>query len=184
MIPAHVEALALADAVGALDPEEQGELAAQLARMSPAEREEVTRLYELPLALAATLPQEGPAPGVRDRVLAAIATPHYTLLASDGEWKASPLPGISIKVLAVDRPRSLVTMLLRAQPGARYPSHRHSTCEECFVVAGSVVIEGRTLGAGDFHHAEGDTDHGEIYTTTGAEVLIVGAIADYLPDYV
>ena len=34
---------------------------------------------------------------------------------------------------------------------------------------------------GDFHHADEDSDHGEITTTDGAEVLIVGAIEDYLP---
>ena len=51
------------------------------------------------------------------------------------------------------------------------------------MLSGSVVIEGRVLRAGDFHHAEGDTDHGEIYTTEGAEVLLVGAITDYLPDH-
>ena len=37
------------------------------------------------------------------------------------------------------------------------------------------------LHAGDFHHADEDSDHGEITTTDGAEVLIVGAIEDYLP---
>ena len=39
----------------------------------------------------------------------------------------------------------------------------------------------RVLRAGDFHHADADSDHGEIMTTEGAEVLLVGAIEDYLP---
>ena len=41
----------------------------------------------------------------------------------------------------VDPPRNLVTLLIRARPGARYPSHRHSTCEECYVISGSVEYE-------------------------------------------
>jgi hypothetical protein len=35
--------------------------------------------------------------------------------------------------------------------------------------------------AGRFHHADEDSDHGEITTTEGAEVLLVGAMEDYLP---
>ncbi|MBP7777316.1 MAG: hypothetical protein KA371_09330 [Acidobacteria bacterium] len=43
---------------------------------------------------------------------------------------------------------------------------------------------GRARGrAGDFHHADEDSDHGEITTVDGAEVLIVGAIDDYLPGF-
>jgi hypothetical protein len=37
------------------------------------------------------------------------------------------------------------------------------------------------LRAGDFHHADEDSDHGEITTTEGTEVLVVGAVEDYLP---
>jgi anti-sigma factor ChrR (cupin superfamily) len=72
-------------------------------------------------------------------------------------------------------------MLLRGDPGARYPAHHHSAPEECFVIRGSVTIGGRLLRAGDFHHADGGSDHGDITTTEGAEVLLVGAIDDYLP---
>ena len=49
------------------------------------------------------------------------------------------------------------------------------------MISGSVVIDGRVLRAGDFHHADEDSEHGEISTVDGAEVLLVGAIEDYLP---
>jgi anti-sigma factor ChrR (cupin superfamily) len=84
-------------------------------------------------------------------------------------------------VLAVDKARSLVTLVIRADPGATYPAHSHHGPEECLVISGSVVIDGRVLRPGDFHHADEDSDHGEITTTEGAEVLIVGAISDYMP---
>ena len=71
--------------------------------------------------------------------------------------------------------------MIRAVPGAVYPSHRHTRPEECFVIRGSVLIDGHVLRAGDFHHADEDSDHGEITTTEGAEVLLVGAIEDYMP---
>jgi hypothetical protein len=50
------------------------------------------------------------------------------------------------------------------------------------VIRGSVVIEGRVLRAGDFHHAEADSEHGEIHTDEGVEVLLVAAARDYLPE--
>ena len=103
--------------------------------------------------------------------------------AGAADWLETGLAGIRVKVLAVDRVRSLVTLLIRAEPGAVYPSHRHHAPEECYVIRGSVVIDGRVLHAGDFHHADADSDHGEITTVDGAEVLIVGAIEDYLPGY-
>jgi anti-sigma factor ChrR (cupin superfamily) len=196
MISEDIEALALADAIGALEAHEQRELQALVAALSPDEQAHVARLYDMPLSLGAAVPQLEPPARVRERLMAAVGaqvtpvamtlptavTPNYTLLESEG-WTDSPLPGIRVKVLAIDKPRNMVTMLFRAEPGARYPSHRHSTGEECLVLSGSVVIEGRVLRAGDFHHAEADTDHAEIYTADGAEVLLVGAITDYLPDH-
>jgi quercetin dioxygenase-like cupin family protein len=202
MISEDIEALALADAVGALDGDEQRQLQALIAALSPEEQAHVARCYDLALSLGASAPQAEPPAHGRHRLLAAIRAvapaplptpaptpapapvtlPNYTLLERDG-WSDSPLPGIRVKVLAIDTSRNMVTMLFRAEPGARYPSHRHSTGEECYVLSGSVVIEGRVLRAGDFHHAEAGTNHAEIYTVEGAEVLLVGAIADYLPDH-
>ena len=181
MIPADVEALALADIAGALDPDEQRELQVRLAALPPDVREQVAALYDATLAIAGGL-EVAPPPALRDRVLEAVRTPAtYTIAAGDQEWNDTPLPGIRVKVLAVDHERGLVTMLLSGEPGAVYPAHRHSTPEECYVIRGSVVIGGRVLRAGDFHHADADSDHGAITTTEGAEVLLIGAIDDYLP---
>ena len=182
MIPEHIEALALADAIGALDADEQRELQSLIAALSPDARHEIARLYDTALSLATSVPQVDPPPRVRERVLAAVKTPgRYTVWARSSEWVESGLSGIRVRVLAVDRERGIVTMALQADPGAVYPSHRHSGPEECYVLKGSVVIDGRVLRAGDFHHADEDSDHGEITTAEGAEVLLVGAIDDYLP---
>jgi anti-sigma factor ChrR (cupin superfamily) len=72
-------------------------------------------------------------------------------------------------------------MLLKGEPGASYPAHRHTGPEECYVIRGSLVVEGQLLRAGDFHHAEGDSHHGELHTDEGVEVLLVAAASDYLP---
>jgi anti-sigma factor ChrR (cupin superfamily) len=182
MIPEHVEALALADAVGALDADEQRELRSLVAALPPEARQEVARLYDSALALAASVPQIDPPPRVRERVLAAVQTPgRYTVWAHSSEWVESGLPGIRLRVLAVDRARGNVTMALQADPGAVYPPHRHSGPEECYVLKGSVMIDGRVLRAGDFHHADEDSDHGEITTSEGAEVIFFRSALEILP---
>jgi anti-sigma factor ChrR (cupin superfamily) len=158
------------------------ELQARLDALTPQQRSEIAGLYDAGTAVALTVPRQDPPPHVRDRVLAAARTPaRYTVWAADAAWIDTGLPGIRARVLAVDKVRSLVTLVIRAEAGAVYPAHKHHGPEECFVISGSVVIDGRVLRAGDFHHADEDSDHGEITTTEGAEVLVVGAIEDYLP---
>jgi anti-sigma factor ChrR (cupin superfamily) len=182
MIPDELEALVLADSVGALDPAERVELVARLDALTPEQRSEVARLYDAATEVALSVPPSEPPAHARERLLAAARTPStYTVWAADAAWVETGLPGVRARVLAVDRVRSLVTLMIRAEPGAVYPSHKHHRPEECLVISGSVVIGGRVLRAGDFHHADEDSDHGEITTTDGAEVLIVGAIDDYLP---
>jgi anti-sigma factor ChrR (cupin superfamily) len=182
MIPDELEALVLADAIGALDPDERLELQTRLDGLTAEQRSEVAGLYEVTTAVAVTAPQVTPPSHLRERVLAAARGPmRYTVWAADATWIDTGLPGIRVRILAVDKARSLVTLVIRAEAGAVYPSHKHHGPEECFVISGSVVIDGRELRAGDFHHADADSDHGEITTTEGAEVLLVGAIEDYLP---
>ncbi len=183
MIPDELEALVLADSVGALDSDEQVELQARLNALTPKQRSEVARLYDAATAVALSVPPSEPPAHARERLLGAARKPTtYTMWAADAAaWIDTGVSGIRARVLAVDKTRSLVTLMIRAEPGAVYPSHKHHGPEECFVISGSVVIDGRVLRAGDFHHADEDSEHGEITTTEGAEVLLVGAIDDYLP---
>jgi hypothetical protein len=66
-------------------------------------------------------------------------------------------------------------------PGVRFPPHHHTGDEECYVISGSLIACGRRLVAGDFHHAEGGSDHGELFTEEGCRVLLVVPPEDYLP---
>lgn len=181
MITDDLEALVLADAVGAIDAEERQALESQLALLSPEDAAVVEQLYSSVLDLASTVELVDPPARVRERVLASIKQPVHYVLDAEAEWGESGLPGIRAKILAVDRGRGLVTMLLRAQPGAAYPSHHHTAPEECYVIAGSIEQGGRVMRAGDFVHADPDSDHDAITTREGAEVLVIGGIADYAP---
>ncbi len=183
MIPEDIETLALADAIGALDADEQRELRTRLEALSAEIQAEVAVLYDVASLVGASIEPIAPPPHLRERVLAAARqSERYTVPAdAHAGWSASPIPGIEAKVLSINHRLGLATLLIRASPGAIYPAHRHSGPEECYVIRGSVTIDGRVLLPGDFHHADQGSEHGDITTTEGAEVLIVGAIADYLP---
>ena len=180
MIPDDIQALVLADAIGALDPDERRDLDARLARLPSTARAEVASLYDASVEIAASASGEEPSPGVRDALLARVAAPaNHTITADEGEWVETAAPGVRTKILAIDRARDRVTMLLEADPGARYPAHRHSGPEDCYVISGSLILEGRVLRAGDFHHAESATEHGEAWTDEGVKVLLVVSANDY-----
>jgi anti-sigma factor ChrR (cupin superfamily) len=100
--------------------------------------------------------------------------------ANEG-WQPYPLPGIRMKVLAVDRTRDCATLLIEAAAGARFPAHHHGGAEECYVISGDAYSLGRRLGPGDFIHADAGTDHDELYTVGGALVLLVVRPEDYIP---
>jgi quercetin dioxygenase-like cupin family protein len=181
MIPEDIQGLALADAIGALDPDERRDLEARVAALPPDVRAEVAHLYDASVEIAWSAIGESPSPGVRDALVARISAPsNHTISAADGAWGATAVPGVRMKILAIDRARDRVTMLVRGEPGARYPAHRHSGPEECYVISGSLIVEGQLLRAGDFHYAEGESDHAEMWTDEGMEVLLVAAASDYL----
>ncbi|MES1256167.1 MAG: cupin domain-containing protein [Acidobacteriota bacterium] len=150
----------------------------------------------LALALAESVDLgEGPRPDVKARLLARLAETAHTgglppvpegfsfSFANEG-WQPYPLPGIRLKVLAIDRARDCATILIEAAAGARFPAHHHGGAEECYVISGDAHSLGRRLGPGDFIHADAGTDHDELYTEGGATVLLVVRPEDYIPGYV
>ncbi|MDP2054900.1 MAG: cupin domain-containing protein [Acidobacteriota bacterium] len=140
----------------------------------------------LTLALAREADGGEPAPEVRARLMARVrqhdVPPGFSFrLASEDDWLPHPVPGIRMKVLAMDRRRGIATLLLDVAPGTVFPAHHHGTDEECYVISGTLIACGRTIGSGDFHHADGGSDHGELRTDTGCCVLLVTEPEDYMP---
>jgi anti-sigma factor ChrR (cupin superfamily) len=139
------------------------------------------------LALASLAGDATPDPGLRARVLARLAAPpapngFVFRLAADADWLPYPVPGIRMKVLALNRSSGYATLLLDVAPGTRFPAHHHAGAEECYVVSGSLYTCGRRMTAGDFLHADAGTDHGELRTDEGCRVLLVVPPEDHLPD--
>ena len=145
---------------------------------------EFDQIVALALAVAAKGPQPGAA--VKQRLMqqigAATAPQGFAFhLAADDRWLPHPVPGIRMKVLAHNKARNYATLLLDVAPGTRFPSHHHGGAEECYVVSGSIFTCGRRLGPGDFVHADADTDHGELWTEEGAQVILIVPPEEHLP---
>lgn len=99
--------------------------------------------------------------------------------ANEGEWFPHPLAAqIKVKLLSIEQNRGYATILIEVPPGVRYPEHHHHGAEECYVLEGDLHVAGKVLGPGDFHHADADSDHGELYTINGGKALLVVAIED------
>jgi len=144
-------------------------------------------LIALALAHAVASDDEVPRPEVKRRLLAALDPPPAPSGFSfryerETDWLPHPVPGIRMKVLALSRERGYATLLLDVAPGTIFPPHRHAGGdEECYVVSRSLITCGRRLAAGDFVHADAETEHGELWTEEGCRVILVVPPEDYLP---
>ena len=141
------------------------------------------------LALAELADSGEPRPEVKRRLMASVldAAPPAPdgfafRFAADDAWVPHPVPGIRMRVLAINQGGGYATLLLDVAPGTRFPAHHHSGAEECYVISGSVFSCGRKFGAGDFLHADADTEHGELWTEEGTQVLLVVPPEDYMPE--
>jgi anti-sigma factor ChrR (cupin superfamily) len=116
--------------------------------------------------------------GLRRELLARCAPPplpngFHIRSASENTWMPHPVPGILMKILSVNHDRDYATLLLDVSPGTHFPAHHHSGPEECYVISGSLETCGRRLVAGDFIHADAETDHAELSSAEGCRVLLV-----------
>jgi anti-sigma factor ChrR (cupin superfamily) len=74
-------------------------------------------------------------------------------------WRSTRYAGVSIHFLASDRPTGYAAVLVRMQPGSRYPAHRHHGAEEVFVLEGSFEDDRGRHGQGDFVVYEDGSAH-------------------------
>ena len=89
-------------------------------------------------------------------------------------WRAMA-PGIAYKPLYDDSVRKYSTSLVRMDPGARYPSHRHSEIEELFLLSGDLHVEGQIMRTGDYCRADSGTIHGETFSDGGCLFLLLAS---------
>ena len=98
---------------------------------------------------------------------------------SEPEWERVA-PGIECKLLATDKERHRVSMLVRLAPGASYPAHTHAGVEELHLLEGELFIEERKLLPGDYNRAEPGTGDQIVYSETGCTCVLITSINDVL----
>jgi quercetin dioxygenase-like cupin family protein len=101
---------------------------------------------------------------------------HLTIDADDGHWQPF-LDGVAIKVL--HEQAGTLSYLLRLEPGAVLPPHRHPEAEECVVLTGRLRVGSKIeIGPGGYHLAHGGALHATISTVGGATIFLRGAVPD------
>jgi len=147
--------------------------------------DEVRSVQSVALNLAAGVAVDPPAQ-LRDRLIERIArmprSPGLAyneaglLIARSHEIQWSPFaPGISFKPLFRDKARNTDTMLVRMEPGAHIPSHRHSQIEEIFVLSGDLRVEDQVMFAGDYCRADLESVHDQSWSETGCLFLLLAS---------
>jgi anti-sigma factor ChrR (cupin superfamily) len=166
-----------------LDPDEAEQVHQHLTGCADCAAE-VTSLRETAADLPYSLPDLNPHPRVRERVLAGLNGRHKAALEqplpgvfvkrlSQQKWRKTPYEGVEYKVLYVDSETKNVTSLLKLQPGAAYPAHRHAGVEQCLVLEGSVRIGQIFLEPGDFEYAQAGTDHAIVQSDSGCVLMLI-----------
>ncbi len=94
------------------------------------------------------------------------------------EWK--PLieegidtEGIFIKVLRYDeKQQRSPSILLKFEPGAKYPYHNHPAGEELFILKGSCIVNNIVLNEGDYLYTPPGFKH-DVKTISGCELIAI-----------
>jgi quercetin dioxygenase-like cupin family protein len=81
--------------------------------------------------------------------------------------------GIFVKKLRYDeRTKRAPAILLKFEPGARYPVHNHPAGEEVFVLEGEVKFGNKNLSAGDYLYTPPGGIHA-VWSKTGCVMLLI-----------
>ncbi len=81
------------------------------------------------------------------------------LRSSQLKWKPHTVKGLMMAVMKINRAKKEVSALIRAEVDVLYPSHRHATGEEIFMLEGELIDRGVTYKAGDYLYSEAGSIH-------------------------
>lgn len=199
MKPEETTELSALQAAGALDGADAAAMCQRLTAGDGFAWAEF-RAFNQALALAAACQARTPPVGLREKLLRRIGAPTAPAPVPvpagppplpagvfqvfnpgrHGDWLPAQIPGARFKMLSLDLERNFALLYAQLEAGTRYPAHHHSASEECFVLTGDLVTEGRTLRAGDFYRAEAHTDHEGLFSAEGCTALFIVPARDLL----
>lgn len=88
------------------------------------------------------------------------------------EWQKTQFEKVWLKVLYEDKAKGESTVLIRLEPGAHLPYHKHPELEQAYVLEGSMYDHDGTCGAGEYVWRKPGSLH-ENHSDTGAIVLAI-----------
>ena len=95
------------------------------------------------------------------------------------EWKEGA-PGLWYQLLSKDADTQRVTMVVRLEPGIKYPPHSHAGLEELYLLEGELWIDNRKLRPGDYNRAEAGTGDERVWSEGGCTCLLITSHRDIL----
>ncbi|MEG4046547.1 cupin domain-containing protein [Microcoleus sp. Pol17_C1] len=190
--------LAALQALDILDESERGAFAEKL-KESAQIKSELATLEATIAAIAYTAPPVPVAPDLKNRLFQRIAerpptpvesvnlkpivtcptennTPSLIVRSHDVKWKSYGVPGVSFGKLYIDKKKREITCLMRLEPGATFPLHRHAASEEVFVLEGDLIVEGEICHHGDYIRSVPGSTHSPL--TRGGCLLLMKTSLD------
>jgi quercetin dioxygenase-like cupin family protein len=132
------------------------------------------RLFQnLAIELPAPAPPPAPAPSLVG----------FAFQPQDIVWQPHPTPGVTVAILHTDPVKREIVGLLKAQPGVRYPWHRHASTEEIFMVAGELQIGDTIYGEGSYIVSAPGSAHAP-ETAIGCTFLYRTSLDDEYPSFI
>jgi quercetin dioxygenase-like cupin family protein len=117
----------------------------------------------------------------------AAAQPFVTANSADIPWidayEIAELPsGCEVKVLRQDIEANERDLLVRFPPGYVEPAHTHAGEHHNIILEGRMLVDGKTLGPGDFMYGPSHVEHGPLEYPDGI-VLFASCRGDLVHDY-
>ena len=103
--------------------------------------------------------------------------PFQAVHAQDLNWQPHTVPGVFVAIVHKDEVKREIVGFLRAEPGVRYPAHRHAAVEEIFMLEGDLVIGDDVYGAGDYIRSNLGSSHAP-YTKGGCQFFFHSSMDD------
>ena len=135
--------------------------------------------------LAESVTPVAPSAGLKERLLSRVVQfedlkPAADIRRDEGEWLATEIDGVAIKKLFTDTQKRTATLLMRMEPGVRYPAHNHHGAEQCLVLKGDVRWGDLVYEEGDFLVMGKGSHHPEITTVHGSLLLLVSGGMEFV----
>lgn len=101
-----------------------------------------------------------------------------TVFDEDDKGWIEAKPGGYVKILKGDisKPQSVMSYLVKLEPGFTMEGHDHPFDEETLMLEGDLTLGDITLNAGDFHFAKAGAIHGKVSTKNGCMAFMRGAL--------